>query len=235
MENKLCHCLQHPFVRVRRVSITCIILSSLMATPSFAGAQGTVNVNHSGASAVLTSSDSKTKRRSPRQHACEETNLHDAICAWGRLGDGRGDLVRCLSSEEASNLRRLSKRDERSNAEATVTPTRESSPVEVIINTVFFQGEHIASAKQNLATLAADYRNCILSHGGLRRASGELRIRFHVDPRGLARDASVSRRRFVSRQAGRCVARVVEHRFVGALKSKGTVGTLIMHFRHNAG
>src|SRR3954468_9686213 len=29
----------------------------------------------------------------------------DAQCPWGRLADGRGRLVRCLTSEEAARLR----------------------------------------------------------------------------------------------------------------------------------
>ena len=99
-----------------------------------------------------------------------------------------------------------------------------------VVNSVVFEGESISSAKQNLAALAPDYQSCVAHHGGLRRDEGEVRIRFHVDPRGLAREASVSRRRFVSVQAARCLAGIVGRRFVGVPKSKATVGTLVIHF-----
>src|SRR6266480_4442576 len=37
--------------------------------------------------------------------AAEPAPAVDAQCPWGRLSDGRGRLVRCLTQEEATHLR----------------------------------------------------------------------------------------------------------------------------------
>ncbi|HEY5961155.1 MAG TPA: hypothetical protein VIV60_31575, partial [Polyangiaceae bacterium] len=79
-------------------------------------------------------------------------------------------------------------------------------------------------------TAIPDYQACVANNGGLRHPRAELRIRFHVDAHGLAREASVSRRRFISVKAARCISRVVTHHLVGPPKSKANVGTLLIQF-----
>ena len=165
---------------------------------------------------------------------CTKSNRHDGLCPWGRLGDGHGTLVRCLTIDEARVLAKSSKRDTGTGAGAATVTSDEPSAIVAVVNSIVFEGESISSAKQNLASLASDYQSCVARHGGLRHEEGEVRIRFHIDSRGVARDASVSRRRFLTVQAARCVADIVDHRFVGIPKSKASVGTLVIHFARKA-
>ncbi len=107
--------------------------------------------------------------------------------------------------------------------------SEKSAAIVAVVKSIVFEGESISSAKQNLAASAPDYQTCIARHGGLRHEEGEVRIRFHVDSRGLTRDASVSAS-VVTVQAARRVAEIVGHLFVGIPKSKATVGTLVINF-----
>ena len=166
---------------------------------------------------------------------CIKGNRDDGLCPWGWLGDGHGMLVRCLTSDEARSLAKSANGEIRPGGTAAMVPSEERSAIEAIVNSVVFEGEHIASAKPNLASLAPDYQSCVARHGGLRHDTGELRLRFHVDLRGVARDASVSRRRVVSIQAAHCIAGIINLRFVGVPKSKASIGTLIIQFTRNAG
>ncbi len=161
---------------------------------------------------------------------CTVSNRHDRHCPWGRVGDGQGKLVRCLSEDESREMAKSAK----AGAGATAAPSPAPAGVVAVVNSVVFEGEGVTSAKGNLASAVSDYQNCVARLGGLRHGAGEVRIRFHVDARGLARDASISRRRFISVQAGRCVAEIVERRFVGVPKSKASIGTAVIHFEHSA-
>jgi len=161
---------------------------------------------------------------------CTVSNRRDKHCPWGRVGDGEGKLLRCLSEDESREMAKSAK----AGAGTPAVPSPATAGVAAVINSVVFEGEGIASAKGNLASAITDYQNCVARHGGLRHGAGEVRIRFHVDARGLARDASISRRRFVSVQAGRCVAEIVERRFVGVPKSKASIATAVIHFEHSA-
>ncbi len=162
------------------------------------------------------------------------SNRRDKLCQWGRLSEGHGKLQRCLTSDEAHALTKASNGESFARAEAATATSKTPAEVMAVVNSVVFEGEAISTAKQNFASAVADYQTCVANHGGLRHVTGEVRIRFHVDARGLARDASVSRRRFVSVQAARCVSGVVDRHYVGGLKSKATVGTLLIQFTNSS-
>ncbi len=210
------------------VGLACLVASTLIAG-AVASAEPHVSADTDvAASAGGNDSTAAGNKTSPAVDEEErtKTNRHDALCPWGRLGDGHGKLVRCLTADEAHALAVPATRATGVAAVASEGPTA----IVAVVNSVVFEGESILSAKQNLTTLAPDYQSCVAHHGGLRRDEGEVRIRFHVDSRGLAREASVSRRRLVSVQAARCVAGIVGRRFVGVPKSKATIGTLVIHF-----
>jgi hypothetical protein len=165
---------------------------------------------------------------------CTVSSRRDKQCPWGRVGDGQGKLLRCLSEDESREVAKSAKAGKVAGTSKQAVPSAGPSAVAAVVNGVVFEGENIASAKGNLASAVTDYQNCVAGHGGLRHGAGDVRIRFHIDARGLARDASISRRRFISVRAAQCVAEIVEHRFVGVPKSKASIGTAVIHFERNA-
>lgn len=219
-------------LRIRVVGLTCLVASMLIAgavasaEPHFAADSGAAIPAKSTVSAEPAPTSPSVAGGGPGI----KSNRDDTLCPWGRLGDGRGTLVRCLTVDEARTLAKSAKGETETGAGAATVTSEEPTAIVAVVNSVVFEGESILSAKQNLASLAPDYQSCVARHGGLRHEAGEVRIRFHIDSRGVARDASVSRRRVVSMQAATCVAGIVGHRFVGVPKSKASVGTLVIHF-----
>ena len=236
MHNVAPCCLRSSSLRFRVVGLTYLVASTLI-TGAVARAEPHVAADSGAAIPARSIAGAEPDRTSPAVAGggtCIKGNRDDGLCPWGRLGDGHGLLVRCLTWDEARSLAKSANGDTGTGGAAPMVPSEERSAIEAIVNSVVFEGEHIASAKPNLASLAPDYQSCVARHGGLRRDSGELRIRFHIDSRGLARDASVSRRRVVSIQAAHCVAGIINHRFVGVPKSKASIGTLIILFTPRA-
>ena len=218
--------------RIRLVGFTCLVASTLSAG---AVASAETNVASNSGTAIPAGSTGgaepgRTSSTVADEEDCTKSNRHDGLCPWGRLGDGRGTLVRCLTVNEARTLAKSTKGETVTGADDAAVKSESSAAIVAVVKSIVFEGESISSARQNLASSAPEYQTCIARHGGLRHEAGEVRIRFHVDARGLTRDASVSRRRFVAVQAARCVAEIVSHRFVGIPKSKATVGTLVINF-----
>ena len=233
MQNDSWHSCFSSRLRIRLVGFTfltaCTLITVAVASAEprvVADAGVTAPESHpSGAEPARTSSSSDADTS-----GCTVSNRRDRHCPWGRVGDGQGKLVRCLSEDESREMAKSAK----AGAGAPAVPSPAPSGVAAVVNSVVFEGEGVTSAKGNLASAVSDYQNCVARHGGLRHGAGEVRIRFHVDTRGLARDASISRRRFISVQAARCVTDIVERRFIGVPKSKATIGTAVIHFEHSA-
>jgi hypothetical protein len=157
---------------------------------------------------------------------------HDELCPWGRLADGRGTLVRCLNADDARALVGATRpglvpADSRADSR---TASGNFSGVDAAPGAVIFEGYRLSSAAPALALLKSSYQSCVAKNGGLSRASGELRVRFHVDSHGVTREASVSRRRVLTNPAAQCIARTIEHRFVGVPTTGATIGTLVIRF-----
>lgn len=233
MENVAASLLRRLSVRIRLVGLTCLVASSLI----FAGAVASAEPNAASKSGTAIPAGSTAGAEPGRTSSAmadgenpTNSNRHDGLCSWGWLGDGRGTLVRCLTEDEAHTLAKSAKGETGTGAGAATVTSEEPTAIVAIVNSIVFEGESISSAKQNLASLASDYQSCVARHGGLRHEAGEVRIRFHIDSRGVARDASVSRRRVVSVLAARCVAEIVDHQFVGVPKSKASVATLVIRF-----
>lgn len=223
-------------VRIHLVGLTCLVASTLTI-----GAVANAEPNVSPGTDVAEPAEGtngteagRTSSSAPDGDDHAKSNRHDELCSWGRLSDGHGKLVRCLTGDEARTLANTAKRDTGTGADPAMVKSEEPTAIVGVVRRVVFEGESISTAKQHLTSLVPEYQSCIAHHGGLRREAGEVRIRFHVDSRGVAREPSVSRRRFVSVQAARCVAGIVGHRFVEAPKSKATVGTVVIQFARNA-
>jgi len=205
-------------------------ITSVSATSDVVSAEAQTEAAAAVVQAGSSSADTDSNRSTSMEagETCTLSNRRDPLCPWGRLSDGHGKLVRCMLSDETHSVTQNSSRE----TAARSVPTRTETPSDVTaaVTSVVFEGESIASAKQNFASAVPDYQTCVANNGGLRHGAAEVRIRFHVDAHGLARDASVSRRRFISVQAARCISRVVTHHLVGPPKSKSTVGTLLIQF-----
>jgi hypothetical protein len=148
-------------------------------------------------------------------------------CRWGGLSDERGRVVRCLTRAESKQLGEQPAASDRDDADEE-PPKRRLPSVEVRAT---FQRGRTGVATQRLSGNAAAFARCVADHGGLKKARAEVRIRFQVSPAGRARDVSVSKRRFVSAAAARCIAGAIDGWFVGIPSLQPTIGTAVLRLR----
>ncbi len=163
---------------------------------------------------------------------------YDPVCAWGRLANGKGMLVRCISREEAQSLAK--------NKPPTPTPGKPSAPASAsaepdapaanaavlasIAGVAADQGQLPLAAKK-LSVARDKFADCVKNNGGLSHDSGEVQVRFLVRGRGRAEGVSVQKRVGVSSSGARCVANVVDRRFVGVPESPLVGATVTVKFR----
>ncbi|HVU05656.1 MAG TPA: hypothetical protein VHE30_28100 [Polyangiaceae bacterium] len=169
----------------------------------------------------------------------------DAACPWGRLSDGKGRLLRCLSREEAHRLQAATP-----PAEPPGDPAREEPPpvasgtpappsaappapppvtpapaperdvrpepaFAVEIAPIVADEGALPDALKSLRKAADRYVECVEKNGGLAEERGEVELRFLVQGRGRAEGVSVKKRKGVSELAAKCIAGVVDRRYVG--------------------
>lgn len=187
--------------------------------------------------------DSSTANRYP----------YDPACAWGRVADGKGMIVRCLSKREAGEVleaakraREAKEREKQAAAEKSGEKPEEKSPEEKPQGKaapVSLKFGELKLDEGSLATEAAikslskgqkKMEACVQEHGGLTRDPGELRVRFLVRERGIAEGVGVERRRGMSEKAGKCVAEVIDRRRVGHPSVPITGATLELSFTRAA-
>ena len=166
---------------------------------------------------------------------------YDPVCPWGRLADGNGMLRRCVSAEEARALLGGSLTQARLESPPVspgVTPPATASPaaapstpaqlpteepkkeavpkaVSISLTKVTADTGELPKALKKLAKANEKLIACVSAKGALQGKSGEVELRFLVRERGRAEGTSVKRRRHVSDSAARCMASVLDRRFVG--------------------
>jgi hypothetical protein len=144
----------------------------------------------------------------------------DPVCAWGRLADGKGMVIRCLTESESAQLASV-----RATAPTVPAPPPNSAPVETaasasvlleadVVSVTADEGT-LAIARKKLRSPREQYARCVSSNGGLSADSGEVTVRFLVRERGRAEGASVEKRVGVTEAAARCIAAIVDRRPVG--------------------
>ncbi len=210
----------------------------------------------------------------PVAHAAAEPERAaiDAQCPWGRLGDGHGHLVRCLTSEEAARLReppaaprapadvgRLPGAPEAAKTPPAVAPSPAEPPPKVPAASAVVPAEPIGKAGDSIwplpptrppaaepappppptdeftaeiGAVVADsgalsdsqralrkmrdrLAECAAKNGGLTSERGEVELRFLVQERGRAEGVSIKKKRGLGDAAGKCIADVLDRRFVG--------------------
>lgn len=160
---------------------------------------------------------------------------YDPACAWGRLADGHGMLIRCLEPSEATMLLEGGAATSSSSAPAAAgqqpsaaasnQPKGEAPPAKaaqgpqrvVVTNVGPAQADtgELPLAAKKLAIPKDRYIDCVGKHGGLSEDDAKVVVRFLVRERGRAEGVSVKSRKGVTQQAAACIADVVDRRYVG--------------------
>lgn len=148
---------------------------------------------------------------------------YDPVCAWGRLANGKGMLVRCIDQAEASALlARVAAAPPPAafptatgSAPPTETPPPEDLPLSARLVRVTADEGKLPVAEKKLDVPRDRYVDCVKKHGGLSADKGEVHVRFLVRQRGRAEGVSVAKRAGVSAKAAACIADVVDRRAVG--------------------
>ncbi len=185
----------------------------------------------------------------------------DPACAWGRVADGKGMIVRCLGEAEARQLITASASGVGAASAAAAAagstmpaggtapaaapagtvapeaapPAASAEPVTATVGPLSVDAGKLPAAEKKLRAVAGRFAECVQSNGGLTALDGEVRVRFLVHARGRAEGVEVTRRRAVSAEAASCVAGVVDRRWVGTPSEEMVGATLVVRFKKSAG
>ncbi|MET0792625.1 MAG: hypothetical protein ABW061_13985, partial [Polyangiaceae bacterium] len=184
---------------------------------------------------------------------------YDPACPWGRIGNGKGLIVRCLSEAEAQGLRSgtlpavvASVTAPVSSAPPAVTaassatpPVAAATPAEVAEADAGAPAPSDEKLDVTVGPVTADsgtlgigklgaardrYTKCVSDNGGLKEKEGEVQVRFLLRQRGRAEGVSVAKRVGVSAEAARCVSDVVDRRYVGVPEAPIVGATVVIKF-----
>ena len=184
---------------------------------------------------------------------------YDPACPWGRVGNGKGLIVRCLSEAEATALRSGAAAPSSTAAPPSAapapSPTVPSSTApapSASADEPSADAEPVAPPNPNderldvtvgpvtaetgqlgIGKLGAPrdrYVKCVNDNGGLKDSTGEVDVKFLVRQRGRAEGVSVAKRVNVSAEAARCVSEVVDRRYVGTPEAPIVGATVTIKF-----
>lgn len=161
----------------------------------------------------------------------------DPACSWGRLSDGHGRLVRCLTREEAERLRLPAAAGSSQaqcpppvspvttpaaapapSAAAVVPPATPEAPppvLELSIGAVTVDVGTLPDAVKSLKKARDKFLECASRPSAMSADQAEVEVRFLVQARGRAEGVSVQKARGLTEAAAKCVADVVDRRYVG--------------------
>jgi hypothetical protein len=173
------------------------------------------------------------------QQSLLERYPYDPACPWGRIANGKGMVLRCLSETESVELKA------KAPPEAPAPPaaaTAEAAPgdagapaegkaqeLEVSVGPVTADEGTLGVGK--LGAPKDKYIKCVQDNGGLKDKTGEVHVRFLVRGKGIAEGVSVAKRSNVGADAARCVAEVVDRRRVGIPDSPMVGATVVVKFK----
>jgi hypothetical protein len=155
---------------------------------------------------------------------------YDPACAWGRVANGKGMLLRCLTEQESQRLAAVSP-PAPSAAPPAPAPSAAPTPppptdrdggapptpqdLKAEVTRVDAEVGKLPLAPRKLGLAADRFVECVTKNGGLNAGSGEAQVRFLVRERGRAEGVSVAKRSGMSAAAAQCIADVIDRRFVG--------------------
>jgi hypothetical protein len=187
-----------------------------------------------GAAAALGESVESLLRRYP----------YDPACPWGRLANGKGTVVRCLTEKEANIISAVTAALPTTSTGPATTPApaaTETAPadapaapgestttkgIQVTVGPVTADKGELGIGK--LGAPKDRYAKCVEDHGGLKGGTGEVHVRFLVRSKGVAEGVSVQKRQNVSAEAAHCIAEVVDRRRVGVPDEPLVGATLVI-------
>lgn len=158
---------------------------------------------------------------------------YDPACSWGRLANGKGTVIRCLTEKEASGISTTQAAPPSSTPTAAPVPTTATTtdaaapalapPTETATTTKGIQvtvGPVTADKGElGIGKLGAPkdrYAKCVEDNGGMKGPSGEVHVRFLVRSKGVAEGVSVQKRTAnITAEAAHCIAEVIDRRRVG--------------------
>lgn len=169
----------------------------------------------------------------------------DPVCPWGRIADGRGMLVRCLEASDVQRLAVSARPPaappapttpglsaatpapaEPRPARAVGAPSTPPAPppppsrpprrvhLEAVSAARADTGE-LPDARLQLLRASDRYVQCVESNGGLSSSPARVTLRFLVRERGRAEGVTVKEREGLSTGAAKCIASVIDRRYVG--------------------
>jgi hypothetical protein len=153
---------------------------------------------------------------------------YDPACAWGRLSDGKGFRIRCLTRDEAVRLGAPGPAPASSASPAEPERPADATGFVVQLGPITADQGAFPEGVPSLNKGMAKYEACLRDHGGLTEASGEVHVRFLVRPRGRAEGSTAQKHRGMSEKAARCIADVVDRRFVGYPDAEMVGATLVV-------
>jgi hypothetical protein len=183
--------------------------------------------------------------------AAEPERSIDATCAWGRLADGKGKLLRCLTRDEALRLRDPappappptllpSEAPAPAPTPAPATPPVDPAPspepgathlessLVVEVGQVVADEGALPEALKSLKKVKERYAECVDKNGGLTAERGDVELRFLVQGKGRAEGVSVKKRRGLGEAAAKCIADVVDRRYVGYPEAPAVGATVVV-------
>jgi hypothetical protein len=166
-----------------------------------------------GAAAALSDSVEGLLRRYP----------YDPACLWGRLANGKGTVLRCLTEQEAAAVAVNAPAPAPALPATTTAPAGSAAPAEdplapkgrfeITVGPVVADKGELGVGK--LGVPKDRYARCVEENGGIKGDSAEVHVRFLVRSKGIAEGVSVQKRLNVTPEAARCIAEVVDRRHVG--------------------
>jgi hypothetical protein len=150
---------------------------------------------------------------------------YDPVCPWGRLSNGRGFIIRCLTQKEAVELGAP-------NAPvpppSPMTDEKTADVLDIGLGPVTADSGDLPEAVKSLSKANDRYVQCVQSNGGLTEATGKVDVRFLVRGRGRAEGSTAKRHSGMSQAAAKCIADVVDRRFVGYPANEMVGATLVI-------
>lgn len=160
----------------------------------------------------------------PSRAKLQQPFPYDPACAWGRLSDGKGYRIRCLTRAEAERLAEPAGDSTPAGADKQAS----TDAFDVALGPVTADTGKLPEAVASLNKGMPKYLACLRDHGGLAAGEAEVHVRFLVRGRGRAEGVSVKKRRGVSQAAAQCIADVVDRRYVGYPDGEMVGATLVV-------
>jgi hypothetical protein len=170
---------------------------------------------------------------------------YDPACSWGRVADGRGMLVRCLSQAEAvaltgggsvtpATLPSTAAPPAATGASPSDAGVPSPAPEQLTVSVgpLTVEEGRLPLAERKLGAPKDRYAQCVHTHGGMKAAEADAHVRFLVQSaRGRAEGVEVVKSRGMSREAARCIAEVIDRRSVGTPEAPLVGATIVIKIK----